>query len=118
MNHSYFDKRKLFLAGLRKSLEQVDKKTSSNKGSVGERYKNFHTVLFKHDARKPLLQFQPGYSSSIYVRVIPVIPEGVFKMTHLRPGKNNVRPEAWMSRLKELKKSGKNSSGKYRTHTL
>jgi hypothetical protein len=67
LNHSYFDKRKLFLGALRKSLEQINKKDS------GKRYKNFRTVLFKGDERKPLLQLQPGFSDSIVIRVIPTV---------------------------------------------
>lgn len=66
LNHVYFDKRSLFLAGLRKTLEKANKKN-------GEKYKAFSFEYLKGDVRKPVLSIVPSFSSSVVVRLIPVV---------------------------------------------
>lgn len=66
LNHVYFDKRALFLAGLRKTLEKANKKN-------GEKYKVFSFEYLKGDVRKPVLSIVPSFSSSVVVRLIPVV---------------------------------------------
>lgn len=66
LNHVYFDKRSLFLAGLRKTLEKANKKN-------GDKYKAFSFEYLKGDVRKPVLAIVPSFSSSVVVRLIPVV---------------------------------------------
>lgn len=104
LNHVYFQKRALYLAAVRKSLEQINKKKET-------KYKNFKTLLFKADCRKPIIQLQPQYSESIVVRLILVLPENVIKPIQLRESKNNVRPASWTKSLQQHRSAGDLSKG-------
>eukprot|EP01033_Poteriospumella_lacustris_P005404 gene5401-3849_t len=99
LNHVYFDKRALFLAGLRKTLEKANKKN-------GEKYKVFSFEYLKGDVRKPVLSIVPSFSSSVVVRLIPVLPESCVKLVQLRPSKNNVRPRSWVEEIQRRKERG------------
>ena len=62
--------------------------------------------LFKGDSRKPLLVLRPtNFKSKVTIRLIPVLPINVFKLTQLRADKNNVRPESWLKAVRDNKKS-------------
>ena len=112
LNYAYFQKRALYLAGVRKSLEQIHKKQQTGGTATGGGYKNFKTLLMKADVKKPIIQLQPYYSESIVVRLIPVLPDHVMKPIQLRDSKNNVRPEEWMQVLQEQKNKGGAAKGK------
>lgn len=66
VNHVYFQKRALFLAALRKSLEKINIKQ-------GERYQNFQFKPFKGDERKMILALQPSFSDAVTIRLIPTV---------------------------------------------
>jgi hypothetical protein len=69
LNNIYFNKRALYLAGIRKTLLHANKL----KKDQTDFYKNMKTMLFKADPRKPILQLQPYYSDSLFIRIIPVV---------------------------------------------
>jgi hypothetical protein len=77
LDFGYFNKRKLFLAGLRKTLEICNNKLH-NKNA----YHNFETVYFKCDDRKPVLQFQPVFSDSVVIRIFPTVSIPSFLLDH------------------------------------
>lgn len=66
VNNVYFQKRALFLAAVRKSLEKINVKQ-------GERYQNFQFVLFKDDDHKVILTLQPLFSDAVTIRLIPTV---------------------------------------------
>jgi len=93
LNHAYFSKRKLYLGALWKLL-------AKHKGA------SLSLALFKGDVRKPIIQLKPtSFKSKVTIRIIPVAPNTVFKLSQLRGDKNNVRPEEWMTALNESKKT-------------
>ena len=67
LDHRYFDKRRLFLAGLWKTLELCDKKREQ------KLYSSIHSSLLKHDSRKPILEVVPRFCEHFTVRVIPIV---------------------------------------------
>lgn len=88
LNHVYFTKRKLYLLALWHCLEQANIAVVS-------------IALFKGDGRKPILVLRPSaFKSQVSIRLIPTAPPDVFKLSQLRAGKNNARPEAWLRALK------------------
>lgn len=93
LNHAYFSKRKLYLGALLKLLAKHKSASVS-------------LALFKGDVRKPIIRLKPvSFKSNVTLRIIPVAPNTVFKLSQLRADKNNVRPEEWMTVLNESKKS-------------
>lgn len=69
MNHIYFDKRRLYLAGVATLLNNS---LSKSKKSPSSSY-NLSVTHFKGDSRKPILQIVPPFSSVVVVRLIPVV---------------------------------------------
>lgn len=97
LNHIYFDKRKLYLSAI---AEALSKDESCNDISVSN---------FKGDSRKPILVIKPKFkrSKNLTLRIFLMCPVSVFKLSQLRPSKNNVRPTKWMETLeKEVSKGG------------
>lgn len=69
LNHSYFDKRKLYLAGLAASLKDLNKQRTDE----NEKY-DMTIALFKGDDRKPILNIKPKFECGTFsVRIIPVV---------------------------------------------
>ncbi|RYH13594.1 hypothetical protein EON65_35290, partial [archaeon] len=110
LNHVYFDKRRLYLAGVWKTLQVAQKHMQWGSGgmeAVGANstslYKDITPVLFKADERKPILHLRPPFSSPLILRLIPTLPPngGGLKLSMLRNSRNNVRPLDWMDRLRQ-----------------
>ena len=96
LNHGYFTKRKLFVGALW-SIIKSNQHQNPCSISVG---------LFKGDSRKPILLLRPTKSKSmVTIRIIPVLPNNVFKLKQLRLEKNNVRPESWLKAVQDGKKT-------------
>jgi U3 small nucleolar RNA-associated protein 22 len=83
LNHRYFDKRKLYLAGLCRALVEDEQ--------LGLSAADMQFAAFKGDANKPLLLFPCPAAPHICVRLIPAVADGVFKHVQLRANKSNVR---------------------------
>jgi U3 small nucleolar RNA-associated protein 22 len=97
LNHIYFDKRKLYLSAIAEAL------------SKDETCNNISVCNLKGDSRKPILVIKPNIkrSKNITVRIFLMCPVSTFKLSQLRPSKNNVRPTKWMETLqKEVSKGG------------
>ena len=62
--------------------------------------------LLHGDPRKPHLVLQPAFKSRYSVRVFPCIAATTFKLTQLKPSKNNIRPSAWKLALQKRRLSG------------
>ncbi len=101
LDFRYFNKRKLFLAGVWKSLQMCDKKLHHQ-----QQYRNISVHLLKYDTRKPVLNIIPGFSDRFTVRIIPVLPESCIKTLQLRNRKNNVRPQQWKTELRTKQEKG------------
>jgi hypothetical protein len=54
---------------------------------------------YKCDERKPFIIVKPNYKTKFSVRVFVATPTSPFKLSQLRPSKNNVRPRQWMKKL-------------------
>ena len=126
LNHAYFDKRRLYLAGLARYLGEQTHDDLAKKYTLSFSW-------FKGDSRKPILEIAPSTSfmkSNIVVRLIPAVrlnypfqysnsflmtfdqlDTTVFKSSQLRAEKNNVRPSNWMENLKRNKQEGRKDSG-------
>eukprot|EP01039_Chlorochromonas_danica_P009781 gene9782-10816_t len=101
LNHRYFDKRRLFLAAIFKTIQLRNKRTGDSFcGSLSICY-------LKGDHRKPIIELQPAFSDIYRVRLIPVMAQDVFKVVQLRLAKNNVRPADW----EEIFAKGDSSKG-------
>lgn len=84
LNHRYHAKRCLYLLVIKKHLSSC---------SV---VKNIEWSTFQDDARKPILIIHPGEMDSdsgndFVIRIIPTVLSGVFDLSKLAPGRNNVR---------------------------
>lgn len=89
LNHRYFDKRRLFLAAIFKTIQLRNKRTDDSF------YGSLSICYLKGDHRKPIIELQPSFSDIYRVRLIPVMAQDVFKVVQLRLAKNNVRPADW-----------------------
>ena len=70
LNHAYFYKRKLYLYGLSRSLNEQVHADSEKKYALSFSW-------FKGDYRKPILEVSPSVEfmqSNIVVRLIPTVP--------------------------------------------
>lgn len=75
LNHSYFDKRSLYLAGIAKSLADLNKARSSE----ADKHYTVTVGTFKGDSRKPILIVSPTFNSyGVSVRIIPVVSTNSF----------------------------------------
>lgn len=84
LNHRYHAKRCLYLVVIKKHLSSC---------SV---VKNIGWSTFQDDARKPILIIHPGEmdndtANDFVIRIIPTVLAGVFDISKLAPGRNNVR---------------------------
>jgi hypothetical protein len=68
LDFAYFNKRKLYLAGLRKTLEMCNAKVHGNQA-----YKLFEVFYFKSDDRKPILCLRPAFTDGIMIRIFPTV---------------------------------------------
>lgn len=69
LNHSYFDKRSLYLAGIAKSLTDLNKTHMEH-----DKHYTVSVGTFKGDSRKPILIVSPTFNSyGVSVRIIPVV---------------------------------------------
>eukprot|EP01031_Cornospumella_fuschlensis_P027540 gene27540-33264_t len=105
LNHVYFDKRRLYLAGIWKTLQIAQKRLQGGDNSAEpvSLYSDIIPVLFKADERKPILHIRPPFPSPIVLRLIPTLPAhgGGLKLSMLRNSRNNVRPLDWMDKLRQ-----------------
>jgi U3 small nucleolar RNA-associated protein 22 len=86
LNHVYFKKRALYLGGLCAVLRSKDFVTENN----------CSVALLKGDIRKPVVVIKLALkSSTVTMRILPTMPNTVFKLMQFRPSKNNVRPASW-----------------------
>lgn len=85
LNYSYFDKRNLYIGAIFHTLSRETQLT-----------RNISFAFLKGDIRKPILVLQPNIKTSFTIRLIITAPEGIFKLSQLRPSKNNVRPSWWI----------------------
>ena len=69
LNHGYFHKRSLYLAGVCKVLKETKK--GKEQPLIGD-----VTVLyFKGDTRKPILEVRPTFSSKVAIRIFPIVSD-------------------------------------------
>lgn len=101
MDYAYFNKRKLFLAGIRKTLEKCNLKFHDN-----QMYRDFSVHYFKCDERKPVIVLKTPFSDELSIRIIPVLSQETLKLVQLKNSKNNVRPLSWQTELKAKKEKG------------
>jgi hypothetical protein len=93
LNHVYFDKKRLFLAGLWKTLQLLNKKAGY------EVYSDICIIFLKGDERRPVLQLRPAHCKEYAVRLVPALGLDVLKLVQLRSVKNNARPKHWVETL-------------------
>ena len=94
LNHVYFGKKQLYLAVVADLLTRA--------GLCG----SVQLSRLHGDPRKPHLVLQPPFKSKYSVRIFPCITATTFKLTQLKPTKNNIRPSAWKLALQKRRQSG------------
>ena len=106
LNNVYFDKKQLYLAALAEIL------------SAAGLCSSIQVSTMQGDPRKPYLLLKPnGLKSKYCVRVFPCISSSVFKLSQLKPTKNNVRPAAWMAALQSKRRLSSSSSSSSKATT-
>jgi U3 small nucleolar RNA-associated protein 22 len=93
LNHAYFDKKLLFLAAVADILRA--------EGICS----TIQVSMLHGDSRKPYLMIEPNFKCRYAVRIFPCVPATAFKLTQLKPTKNNVRSSSWMSTLQKRRLS-------------
>ena len=89
LNHVYFDKKLLFLASVADILRSAGICSS------------IQVSMLQGDSRKPYLVIEPNYKCRYVVRIFPCVLATAFKLTQLKPTKNNIRSSSWMSTLQK-----------------
>ena len=100
LNHAYFDKRKLYVAGIASALKHK---------SAADLIKSTNFAFFQGDERKPIIIVKPQLKNmqNITIRIYFSISPSVFKVSQLRADKNNVRPKEWIQQIEKSKKAKK-----------
>ena len=93
LNHVYFDKKLLFLAAIADILR--------SEGICD----TIHVSMLQGDTRKPYLLIKPNFKCRYAVRIFPCVSATAFKLTQLKPTKNNIRSSSWMSALQRRRLS-------------
>jgi hypothetical protein len=112
LNYSYFDKRNIYLGFLSCFLSEQS-----------DLVQELSIAYLKNDNRKPILVIRPNIRTSYTVRLfisvcLPPHPlskssqasDQSFKLTQLRPSKNNVRPSWWIDTLAKIRNDPQRSA--------